>query len=353
MNTDLKVKLEDMKAKLTGVPGHFCDWYFAVNFKENEKNHFLVLHLSAPGLKKKNSMGARIVQGPLGLKKEESIVAMERPVFEVTCSVDYPDDAYKEETDKDTVISHLGNMTVISKVGSWHVRLDEKDFKVDLNFSARGPVVWWGNEPNELCVLTPGTKLVGLEAFCDVDGTATIEGKRMKVHGKGLYEHVWIEKIAFMEFRLVDWIFANFDELYTLLMRAEGVKGDGCPHHYETGAIYLMKEKKYLPVTRFSVSTQKWAFCPEVLRFTPIAYEVTAETEMGVLKFNFEASKYPQWIEKRRMEFLTIDRIPGWSFIMYDLPIECKGTFTYKDGTILNLTSGDGVDEVLRIFPLL
>ena len=81
-------------------------------------------------------------------------------------------------------------------------------------------------------------------------------------------------------------------------------------------------------------------------------YDVTAETEEGVLKALMEPVALPAWYHHRRMENFVLNHINGWQFSYWTAATRIKGTFTHKNGRVIHLTNGWGRNEPQRVSPL-
>ena len=373
----MDLKAEDLRSKLMDVRGSFCDWYFNVTFEHKGLPYVLIGAIVAPGFSGQNEVTVAGVRGPFKMRREKAldfidaeggivkdkadktratgewISVLEEPEWHFRQVFIKQGQVFKQEMKEDTITVQVDNTRAICSKNEFKLRLDEKEYKINLDCVSRGSVIWWGGEPNKEFNLTQNSILNGFEIPCDIEGTAMIRGEKIKIKGRGIFEHVWIKKLDMMELRSVDWIILNFDQSYVFLFKNESItQEDRCLRDSHTGAIYLDKDKKVLPFTGIQIRYRDWAYAPKAYRFIPISYEVIAETKDGLFKANMEPVASPAWYVHRRMETLSMDNIGGWNFSYWDALLKAKGTFTYKDGKVLNLTNGVGINEPQRVSPL-
>ena len=118
--------------------------------------------------------------------------------------------------------------------------------------------------------------ITGFESLGNIEGTMTLAGKKIGVKGTGVFEHAYLPQHSWIEFIWLDWIWFNFDELYGLLFET---RGEG----RQTGGIYLMKEKEFLPIRKLFIDHPQWAFSPVLQHQFPIAFSAEAHTDKGIL----------------------------------------------------------------------
>ena len=370
---NLKVKDIGIKLDNVQIPGKFCNWYNNVIFEHRGRPYVALISIKAPGFSGKNEVSISMGNGPVRMKTEshktlesivkedtgksdagqEEILVIEEPDLHVVNLNIKGDDAFRQTVSGDTITAKLGDTTSIEcQVGKWHLKSKEGDFDVDLVFTARGPVVWWGEKPNADQKLTEHTIINGFEALSDVTGHITYQGEKMDARGRGVAEHVWIEKLDMMELRYVDWVVINFDQSYFMFYSGEGAVPPRSLAHYQTGSVCLAEDKKFWSITKIKVEHTKWAYSPVALRFIPISNTITLETSEGVLVCQVEPLISPTFVTIRRMENVSFYDIPGWAFYYWDAPYKATGTFTYSNGRVLKLTNGLGVNEPQRVSPL-
>lgn len=374
---DWGVTLEDLKSKLTHLPVNkrFCDWYFSVSFDHEGEHYILNSSITSPGLSGKYHAMVYGARGPFNIRKEaardvkeaekglvredghaasvkgKTISIVDDPEWDVRKKFFKTEADFKEEIKGDSVVIHLGDSLTSLNSKGCKLRLNEKDCKLNLDCTARGPAMWYGNEPNQGFNLTENLLTTGIEAHFDVEGSAVIDNETLKIKGRGNLEHVWIEVTDpswFMKMTCVDFIIMHFDEAYAFLFKDVGQNGK----LYNTGAIYLIGDQKMLPVTELNVKYKDWAYAPSAYRFIPTAYEVVAETEAGLLKAFMEPLVPPSWYHHRRMEEFTMNHINGWQFSYWTGETKIKGSFNFRNGRSLKLTNGIGRNEPQRVSPL-
>lgn len=254
--------------------------------------------------------------------------------------------------DEEQVIVELGDLTAICTAEERRILSKNQTLGADLTFTSRGPAFYWGNQRGGLCAVTDTTRVAGVESLSDVTGTLTVQGREIQVEGRGLFEHVWFERLGFFEIRVMNWLYANFDQLYLYLCHCESDAGDGRPFHFETGDVYLILDDELMIANNFEFEPKSWVFVEQVRRFIPLEQTVKVGTDRGTLHMTVALSNYIQLIQNRRLETMRMRNIPGWGVLFYDAPVTIKGEFTYTDGNTIALTNGKGINELIRLRPL-
>ena len=288
---------------------------------------------------------------PLNLVQEGDATVLKKPKNDINRVVDEKNVEYKEE--KDSLTVEMGDLTAICKEDVRRFVSKNEKLSLDVTATPRGPIFYWGREKGALCEVTQDTRVAGIESLSDITGTITVNGKKLDVKGTGLFERVWFGKLNFFQIRIMNWVYANFDQLYTYLCHCESQTNEGTSQHFETAKVYLVDTDDYLFANKMEVIPESWVYFEEARRFIPWEQSVEIRTDLGKLKYTITPSHYPQLIQQpARMEAFVVDNIPGWNSLFYDLPVKLDGKFYFKDGEKLELTNGKGINEIIRLVPL-
>ncbi|WXG41803.1 MAG: hypothetical protein WED07_13735 [Candidatus Freyarchaeum deiterrae] len=350
LNTNLE--LADFMPKYLDQAQRYNNWYFTVSFSHKKKEYMARFSITEGTLMGQKDF-LNLSMTPLRLKQEKDVQVLKEPTNDIAIinTVEQKDFQHREEKDK--VIIETPNLTAICKVDERKLISKNENLGCELTFKSRGPPTFWGEEKYKKCEITEGTGVSGIEALCNVQGSINVEGEPIEVNGMGLSERTWIDSLNFLAIRMVDWIYANFDQAYMFLCHVESNKSDGCLFHFETGTVYMMQKNEYLPIRKLEVTPEKWAYQKSAYRFIPLQQKVKVKTDKGDLEMDVALNMYPQTIEDaRRIENLTLNNITGWNAMFYDSPVAIKGKFTYKNGKTVELDNGRGMNETLRIVPL-
>ncbi len=346
------IQLDDLKQKGRDQSLHWNDWYFTVNFNHKGKDHFLVMSIAEGTFMGGNGTQIGLSRDPLSLVQEDDAEAATEPKNHIHIHKLQPEDALKITEEKDTITVEMDDHKAVCKTNEQQIITKNETVNGTLTYKPRGPVLRWGDQVEGKCPVTEGTSVNGIESLSDVYGTLRIDGETVEIKGRGVFEHVWIDALAFMKIRVMDWIYANFDQMYMFTCHCESISDDGKPYRFEDGTLYLVKEDDYQIVKKFEIMPTAWVYLKASRRFVPYVQNVTVKTDKGVLEMTVTMSLYPQMAQAMRLEPLTMHNITGWSTLFFDAPIVMEGKFTYEDGKKVELTHGRGVNEQLRILPL-
>lgn len=346
------IELDDLVPKHLDEPQHWNDWYFAVNFEHEGTNHWLVFATTEGTFLGGPTMGLGFATDPFSPVREGDAYVVGEAVNQIAISKLQPDNAFTYTEEKDAVTIEMDDLTSICKPGEQTIISKNETINGQLTFNPRGPVLRWGNKKDGQCAVTKGTNVSGIESLSDVSGTVTIKGKDITINGRGVFEHVWIRALEFMNIRVMDWVYANADELYMFLCHSESISDDGTPYHFENGTLYLLETDDYLVTEKIEFVPETWVYLKPFRRFIASSQNVTATTDKGVLEMRITFSPYPQISQTTRMEPLTLHNITGWNMMFFDAPIVLEGKFSYNNGKTIELTNGRGVNELLRMLPL-
>lgn len=342
------IPMEDLKPKFQDQPMRYNNWYFVVQFSHQGQDCIAKFALTEGNLLQQGNQIFFSKDAPVVVDGGDARILRKGKdigLYDRDSSVEF-------QVDEEQVVVTIGDLTATCT--SEERRLVSRNERVAANlvFTGRGDPFYWGNQRGGLCDVTETTRVSGVETLSDVKGTITINGEVMEVEGRGLFERVWFQQLGFFEIRVMNWIFANFDQLYVYLCHCESDDSQGCPYHFETGDVYLMLEGEKLIANRFVFDPESWVFAEEFHRFIPLAQTVKVETDKGNLTMHLELSNYIQLIRNMRLETMTMKNIPGWAALFYDAPVKIEGEFTYKDGKTVKLTNGHGINELIRLSPM-
>jgi len=237
--------------------------------------------------------------GPLTVKRSESDVRVDLKDFHVICRDDR----------------------------TWHFSIEDKEkgIKAEWDHEIVGLPMWYGKEKPSLHTLH--NRSWGYMSSGTVEGTLTIEGREVKIKGKGARDRWWALDVDMGEVGgWPDWMWFHFDEVKGEMVE---MKLGKC----KDLAIYLIDEKKYIPAGVLNIEHYDWAYHRALGVFIPTRYRVTVETEAGVLEFATNVVGCTVWAatgDVPDVAFLTL----AWD--------KLDGTFTYKDGRKRTLTNGIG-----------
>ncbi|NHJ46592.1 MAG: hypothetical protein FK733_02275 [Asgard group archaeon] len=349
--TTKKITIEEMEPKFVDAADRYNNWYNTADFNYKGKEYCLKLSITEGSLLGQQNFFS-LSWDPVTIVEENGVAILKKPKNDINFVIDEDEIIYKTEENKFTV--EMGDMKVICFEDHRRVITKHKKLSLDLTLKPRGPIFYWGKKKGALCEVTEETRVAGIESLSTVEGTIKANGKKLKVeNAKGLFERVWFGQLNFFQIRIMNWIYANFDQLYTYICHTESQTNDGKPHHFETGKIYLIDTDDYLFANRFEVTPESWVYFEEAKRFIPWEQSVEIRTDKGKLKYSVHPYRYPQLIQPpTRMEDFVVDNIPGWSSLFYDLPVKLKGKFIFKDGEKIELTNGRGINELIRLVPL-
>lgn len=350
METTKIITLDELKPKFLGEPSRYNNWYCTADFTFEDVEYCLKLSITEGSLLGQQNFMSLSWQ-PVNIRNDGDADILMKPKKDINIVVDEDNIDYNEEENK--LIVEMGDMKAICYEDQRRFVVKNDVLDLDIVAKPRGPIFYWGKKKGALCEVTEETRVAGIESLSNVTGTIKANGKKITVDGRGLFERVWFGKLNFFQIRIMNWIYANFDQLYTYLCHCESQRNDGSPQHFETGKIYLIDTDEYLFSEKFEVVPESWVFLEEAKRFIPWEQSVVMTTNKGKLKYSVEPYLYPQLIQPpARMEAFMVDNIPGWNSLFYDLPIKLKGTFTFDDGEKIKLTNGKGINEIIRLVPL-
>lgn len=343
------ISIEDLKPKFQEQPMRYNNWYFVVQFTHQGRECIAKFALIEGTLLGQGNQIFFSNDAPVLVDGSDTKILRKGKqdigLFDNDSPIEF-------QIDQEQVVVNVGDLTAICTPEKRRLVSKNASVSADLVFTPRALPFYWGNQQGGLCAVTESTRVSGVETLSDVKGAMTVNGEKIEVEGRGLFERVWFQQLGFFEIRVMNWIFANFDQLYVYLCHCESDDSKGGPFHFETGDVYLMLEGEMLVANRFEFEPQSWVFAEEFRRFIPLEQTVKVKTDKGNLTMNLKLANYIQLIQNMRLETMTMKNIPGWAVLFYDAPIAIEGEFTYKDGKKVKLTNGRGVNELIRLSPM-
>lgn len=232
-----------------------------------------------------------------------------------------PDQTYwRRWTDKNagSLDVKISNSTVTLKHGSaialidppdkYYVNVDEEEVGLNVTFTSRGIPFWYAR--GGVAHYTFRNDISGIEDLSTIEGKINIFEEEISVSGFGVHERTWGYVIG-SEHADETWIPVHFDKLYALIFKMEDVYGND----YQDGGIFLIQENRYLSVE----SVQVERFENEDIHVVATADYGTLEI-MGELIGLLDDNKHRQYI--------------------------FSGTFTFENGTKIDLIDGSGWNEL-------
>lgn len=242
-------------------------------------------------------------QGTLQIRKEETGVY-------VTCGEEYKVECLPDH--------------------SWHFMLDSLDgeYRAELYHRPYGYPLWYGRE--EPSYLTQHSVTYGYNWAGNVEGCIWICGRKIQVKGMGIRErYVAVDSSAAELGGWEDWGWFGFHEIHSSMYEMRlGMKDF---------SVYDLKTRKHYPEGNMTITHEDWAFLRELDGFIPTVYKIRIEVDDGVYEIEAHVCNATTW---------------GVTFKVPDYPVatltygDVKGTFTFKDGTVRELTGGRGTMSV-------
>jgi hypothetical protein len=346
------IELDDLVPKHTELPQHWNDWYFATTFEHDGKDYFLVQAITEGTFMGGPTVGLGLAADLFSPVQEGDAYVVGTPEKQIAIQKLQPPNAFNHTADDNAITVEMDDLKAICRPDEQTIFSGNETINGQLTFTPRGPVLRWGNKKDGQCAVVEKTSVSGVESLSEVRGTVAINGEEIDVKGRGVFEHVWIKALEFMNIRVMDWVYLNADEMYMFLCHCESISEDGTPYHFEDGSIYVLPKDDHVVAKKIDFVPENWVYLKPCRRFIPSRQKVTATTDKGTLETRISLSLYPQISQPVRMEPLTMHNITGWNMMFFDTPIEMEGKFIYANGDAVELTNGTGVNEQLRILPL-
>jgi len=238
----------------------------------------------------------------------------------------FPRGALKAEKQDGLVVVEMEGARIECKGGkTWHYRLEDKEkgIKVDLVQSAVGFPTWYGKEKPH--AFSPHGIAYGYFWAGYVEGTLTIDGRQVRVKGKGARERTYMTDSCPAESGGGhEWIWFHFDEVF-------GSMDLNRLNKFKDGSLYLVNEENYQTYRTLDVEHHDWAYHRKLGAFIPTRYRVTVESDAGVLEMDSKIVG--------ASIFAVTGSVPDFPFALLHWDT-VQGTFTDKDGRKRTLTNG-------------
>lgn len=251
--------------------------------------------------------------------------------FPVALATDWhfkPRGALTATRSADQVSVNMGDFNVVCKPDkTWHYSVCDEASEISGEWvhTGNGFPTWYGKEKPQ--TYTPHSIAYGYFWSGRIEGTLTIQGRKVGIKGAGVRERYYaIDTCPAEVGGWHDWLWFHFDEL-------SGSLDEMKVSQNKDGSFYLTDEKQYVPTSEFDITHYDWAYLASSGVFIPTRYEVTIRTDKGVLHIGANVvSAYPA---------SGIRDVPDSPTIILDWD-KLDGTFTYPDGRSKTLTNGLG-----------
>ena len=269
------------------------------------------------------SEAGKVIQPPNSVYKIADFPEVATMLFRT-----YPAGTLKIKKSEHRVAVDLGDFHVVCKDDkTWHFSVEDKEkgIKAELVHASVGFPMWY-HDKKKLEAYT--THSIGGGYFWPgtVEGTLTIEGREVRIHGKGGRQRYYAKDYCSDEVGgWHDWTWFHFDEVFGCLDELKLSK-------YKEMSLYLVDKKQYFQAGSFNIEHHDWAYLRELGVFIPTRYKVTVETEAGFLEMAADVVGTYCW---------AVTEVPDSPFAMLDFD-KLDGTFTYNDGRKRTLTNGRG-----------
>lgn len=218
---------------------------------------------------------------------------------------------------------------------TWHYKIKDAQqrIEIDVIHYGKGFPLWYGKEKPSY--LTPHSIAYGYNWSGVVEGTLTIDGRKINVKGSGIRErYIAVDSSAAEIGGWEDWMWFHFDEVFGSMYEMKLGNKDM--------SLNLSKEGQYFPEGDFTIEHLEWAYLRSLGAFIPTVYKITMEVEAGTLEFTAKAVGATVWGVTATVPSTPVATL-NWD--------KLEGTFTYKDGTKKVLTNGLGGTSIRQIKP--
>ncbi len=258
------------------------------------------------------------------------------PQDAVTGHHGYPRGALTIERSNDQVAVDVGDFHLVCKPdNTWHYTFEDKERAIKAEFvhTGFGFPTWYGKDKPS--ALTQHSIAYGYNWSGTIQGRLTIQGRKVGIKGKGVRErYIAVDTSAAEIGGWEDWMWFHFDEMFGSLYEMKLGNKDM--------SLNLVDEDQYLPAGDFRIAHHDWAYLRPLGAFIPTHYEVTVETEVGVLEMAANAVGATVWGVTGRVPDNPVATL-NWD--------KLDGSFTYKDGRKRTLTNGLGGTSIRQWKP--
>lgn len=350
MTYPTRFTIEELSPQYLDRYEHFNDWYFTVHFVHDRQPCLAKFSITEGSLLGQMDQFA-FCQEAVALDQEQDAQVLHMPANSVNLS--NPENGMVHTVGQNEVKIQMGELSAMCRPERQRIVSTNKILGADLTCTPRGPILHWGHDAGKICQVTEVTRVSGSESLSNVKGVLTYKGKEMEIEGRGLFERVWFSALNFFQIRAMNWLYAHFDEMYLYICHCESVTGESRPFHFETGEMYMIVNDDFMTANSLEFMPESWVFFPQARRFIPFEQSIVVKATQGTLKLRMNLATYPLLIQPpTRLENLTVDNISGWNSLFYDAPVTLEGKFSYKDGRIVKLVNGVGINEQIRISAL-
>jgi len=209
---------------------------------------------------------------------------------------------------------------------TWHFKCydENTDTHADLIHYGEGYPMWYGKD--KMHVYVDHMRAQGYNWAGRVEGSLTIKGKKIPVKGFAGRERFYCPDQSNVEAGgWCDLVMFYFNEL----------QGNLCEMKLSQDkdiSLYLFGDKQHFAKGNFDIEHDDWAYLAQIASFIPTTYKMTAEVEAGTLKLLGKVCGCKCLTQGENLE---VD-VPN---LMLDMDY-IEGTFTYKDGRVIELTGG-------------
>lgn len=210
---------------------------------------------------------------------------------------------------------------------TWHYSVEDKNkgIKADWVHSVTGYPTWYGRE--KPLAITPHSITYGYNQSGTVEGTLTIQGKKVKIKGAGVRERYYAVDTCAAEIGgWEDWMWFHFDEMFGSMYEFKF-------SNVKDMSLNIREGNQFFPVVKFNIEHHDWAYLKQVGVFLPTGYVIKGETEAGVIEISANVVGCKLWGSRGQLPDAPVISL-NWENV--------QGSFTYKDGHKKKLTNGFG-----------
>jgi predicted secreted hydrolase len=219
---------------------------------------------------------------------------------------------------------------------SWqvHGESDEKDFIVDLTYTADFLPVWVEGRSSNLFFIGPQMSGDYYVPRCTVEGTIKWEGKEYIVYGIGYYDHVWEGNVPRWVTKGWDWLNIHFDNGWEMYFSKFNLRW---PRNKYAGALLISPDNR--DILEWDEFTFNYVEERQPQSLPSLSYPV---------KYHLELSEYGMVLKLDIIVYNVREIVFRWGRTgMFEGPLRAKGTFSW-DGNTVEL-NGYGFSEVTRV----
>ena len=331
----IDVTLDMEQPHIMDVPGYYEDWCIFSDMKGSDGKRYFMTNITTLGCGRRLDYSSFLFNTePLRSYSLGRCYDGMDEGPQTAIHVFLPRGAAQIDSTEDSVSITVANSEDSVKVTcappTWQTSYSGANMTCNLTYRSRGPAV--GPYPN-IVKITPTSNGTAYWSFADVSGDLTIGDTVVHLEGRAIIEHVWMEAMVFEEMQWMDWMWFHFDQAYGLFFRTVAVGG----YSEWQVTLCLPEEQKCLPTEDCSISYSGWKYVPSMQHFIPTEMEVTMKTEIGTLELKADA-----YLIQPVSQFRIYDWTPRASYCMVNAAYEFSGTFTYNNGTVVQLGPGTG-----------